>query len=182
MGGRTICAAAAAAAGGQLLVAASAGGVWCPAVRARQPLISQPHHRNLNFSTGTLPHVAVAQHWLWWVHDAQVQQPSWEPAQPAHHEPQAPAPLAGENVMNVVLVGAECAPWSKTGEPCTSIPAWLCFLGCVPMGSAARTGPIARAHGQAQACFPRPLLASAVHASRRVLVGASGSRTWRRGR
>ncbi len=47
---------------------------------------------------------------------AQVQQQtSWEPAQPSHHEPQAPAPLAGENVMNVVLVGAECAPWSKTG-------------------------------------------------------------------
>jgi hypothetical protein len=24
-------------------------------------------------------------------------------------------PLAGENVMNIVMVGAECAPWSKTG-------------------------------------------------------------------
>lgn len=32
-----------------------------------------------------------------------------EPAPPA--EP----PLAGENVMNIVMVGAECAPWSKTG-------------------------------------------------------------------
>lgn len=26
-----------------------------------------------------------------------------------------PPPLAGANVMNVVLVAAECAPWSKTG-------------------------------------------------------------------
>ncbi|GLC38947.1 Sucrose synthase [Pleodorina starrii] len=26
-----------------------------------------------------------------------------------------PPPLAGPNVMNVVMVGAECAPWSKTG-------------------------------------------------------------------
>jgi hypothetical protein len=32
-----------------------------------------------------------------------------EPAPP--EEP----PLAGENVMNIVMVGAECAPWSKTG-------------------------------------------------------------------
>ena len=24
-------------------------------------------------------------------------------------------PLAGPNVMNVIMVGAECAPWSKTG-------------------------------------------------------------------
>lgn len=26
-----------------------------------------------------------------------------------------PPPLAGTNVMNVILVAAECAPWSKTG-------------------------------------------------------------------
>ncbi|XP_058096437.1 granule-bound starch synthase 2, chloroplastic/amyloplastic-like isoform X2 [Magnolia sinica] len=26
-----------------------------------------------------------------------------------------PPPLAGENVMNIILVAAECAPWSKTG-------------------------------------------------------------------
>ena len=32
------------------------------------------------------------------------------PAQPAQ-----PPPAAGENVMNMVFVGAECAPWSKTG-------------------------------------------------------------------
>lgn len=25
-------------------------------------------------------------------------------------------PLAGENVMNVIIVSAECAPWSKTGN------------------------------------------------------------------
>lgn len=29
--------------------------------------------------------------------------------------PPPPPPLAGPNVMNVVMVGAECAPWSKTG-------------------------------------------------------------------
>ena len=29
--------------------------------------------------------------------------------------PVKPEPLAGPNVMKVVLVGAECAPWSKTG-------------------------------------------------------------------
>lgn len=25
-------------------------------------------------------------------------------------------PLAGANVMNIILVAAECAPWSKTGN------------------------------------------------------------------
>mmetsp|Transcript_34018 Transcript_34018/g.108096 ORF Transcript_34018/g.108096 Transcript_34018/m.108096 type:complete len:683 (+) Transcript_34018:78-2126(+) len=41
---------------------------------------------------------------------------------PAYHSPLAPPahasggpPLAGENVMNLVVVAAECAPWSKTG-------------------------------------------------------------------
>ncbi|GAQ91856.1 hypothetical protein KFL_008700010 [Klebsormidium nitens] len=36
-----------------------------------------------------------------------------QPAAPAAPDP--PPPLAGENVMNVVVVAAECAPWSKTG-------------------------------------------------------------------
>lgn len=27
-----------------------------------------------------------------------------------------PPPLAGANVMNIILVAAECAPWSKTGS------------------------------------------------------------------
>jgi starch synthase len=27
-----------------------------------------------------------------------------------------PPPLAGTNVMNIILVAAECAPWSKTGN------------------------------------------------------------------
>ena len=27
-----------------------------------------------------------------------------------------PPPLAGANVMNVIIVAAECAPWSKTGD------------------------------------------------------------------
>ncbi|KXZ56723.1 hypothetical protein GPECTOR_1g651 [Gonium pectorale] len=35
-----------------------------------------------------------------------------EDAPPAAEKP---PPLAGANVMNVVMVGAECAPWSKTG-------------------------------------------------------------------
>lgn len=26
-----------------------------------------------------------------------------------------PPPLAGNNVMNIIMVAAECAPWSKTG-------------------------------------------------------------------
>lgn len=30
--------------------------------------------------------------------------------------PIKPEPLAGPNVMKVVFVGAECAPWSKTGQ------------------------------------------------------------------
>ena len=35
-----------------------------------------------------------------------------EPAQPLQSLPHPPA---GDNVMNMVFVGAECAPWSKTG-------------------------------------------------------------------
>lgn len=31
-------------------------------------------------------------------------------------ETEIPQPLAGTNVMNVILVAAECAPWSKTGN------------------------------------------------------------------
>lgn len=30
-------------------------------------------------------------------------------------QPPGEPPLAGENVMSIVMVGAECAPWSKTG-------------------------------------------------------------------
>lgn len=37
-----------------------------------------------------------------------------EPIVPAD-ETEKPPPLAGSNVMNVILVAAECAPWSKTG-------------------------------------------------------------------
>ncbi|CAL5222405.1 g4764 [Coccomyxa viridis] len=39
---------------------------------------------------------------------------SWD-QQPSYPDPGPSGPLAGENVMNVILVGAECAPWSKTG-------------------------------------------------------------------
>lgn len=51
---------------------------------------------------------------------------SFWPEEPSHQEPEPAGPLAGPNVMNVVLVGAECAPWSKTGlsaqpEPSSSV-------------------------------------------------------------
>ena len=39
----------------------------------------------------------------------QAQQPGQQPAEQKHDNP---------NAMKVVLVGAECAPWSKTGQPC----------------------------------------------------------------
>ena len=42
-----------------------------------------------------------------------VQQPAPPPEQP---------PMCGDNRMNIVFVGAECAPWSKTGTPCTCQP------------------------------------------------------------
>lgn len=36
-----------------------------------------------------------------------------------------PPPLAGANVMNIILVAAECAPWSKTGTIfCAHIIGW----------------------------------------------------------
>lgn len=38
---------------------------------------------------------------------------SYEPVIPVHEDEKPP--LAGPNVMNVILVAAECAPWSKTG-------------------------------------------------------------------
>jgi starch synthase len=45
------------------------------------------------------------------------QEPEPEPVADDSLLPAPPAepPLAGENVMNIVMVGAECAPWSKTG-------------------------------------------------------------------
>jgi starch synthase len=42
------------------------------------------------------------------------QQPETNAAAPSAAE--KPPPLAGPNVMNVILVAAECAPWSKTGQ------------------------------------------------------------------
>lgn len=36
------------------------------------------------------------------------------------NEDMKPPPLAGANVMNVIIVAAECAPWSKTGTPVLS--------------------------------------------------------------
>jgi hypothetical protein len=55
-----------------------------------------------------------------------------EPRAATPVEPPPPAPLAGENVMNVVVVAAECAPWSKTGRapeghPFLSQSAWMFF-------------------------------------------------------
>jgi starch synthase len=45
-------------------------------------------------------------------HQQQQQEQPPPQQQPAAHS----SPPAGENAMNVVLVGAECAPWSKTGD------------------------------------------------------------------
>jgi starch synthase len=35
------------------------------------------------------------------------------------YENDDPGPLAGENVMNVIVVAAECSPWCKTGKNIT---------------------------------------------------------------
>ena len=60
-------------------------------------------------------------------------------------------PLAGKNAMNVVFVGAECAPWSKTGERLDTPPP-------PPAGSA--PGPLPRSppikSGTAEALSLRP--------------------------
>jgi len=45
---------------------------------------------------------------------APPQQPETNAAAPSSAE--KPPPLAGPNVMNVICVAAECAPWSKTGR------------------------------------------------------------------
>ena len=52
---------------------------------------------------------------------------SWQ-QQTSYRDPGPSGPLAGQNVMNVILVGAECAPWSKTGKPpwLTSYPLRYC--------------------------------------------------------
>lgn len=44
---------------------------------------------------------------------------------PASHDVESP-PLAGPNVMNVILVASECAPWSKTGNLCQTIMVIQC--------------------------------------------------------
>lgn len=44
-------------------------------------------------------------------------QPQQQPQQPVEPETvEAEALLCGENQLNVVMVGIECAPWSKTGR------------------------------------------------------------------
>ena len=45
----------------------------------------------------------------------QQQQQEQRRGLPPQQEQQQQPSLAGDNAMNVVLVGAECAPWSKTG-------------------------------------------------------------------
>lgn len=63
--------------------------------------------------------------------ERQQAQPHMQPPQAAQQQPgqppqqtqqQAQPPLAGDNAMNVVLVGTECAPWSKTGEGFQGMP------------------------------------------------------------
>lgn len=41
-------------------------------------------------------------------------------------ETEIPQPLAGTNVMNVILVAAECAPWSKTGNNFICVEGFPC--------------------------------------------------------
>lgn len=76
-----------------------------PPPSRKQPPLAQPTLRPLSMSP------------------AAPAQPQQQQQQQAHQSYNAPAPappeqppLAGENVMNVVMVGAECAPWSKTGK------------------------------------------------------------------
>ena len=44
------------------------------------------------------------------------------------HENDDSGPLAGENVMNVIVVSAECSPWCKTGKNSTVVCGffWSC--------------------------------------------------------
>ncbi|CAL1392149.1 unnamed protein product [Linum trigynum] len=59
-----------------------------------------------------------------------------------------PPPLAGANVMNIILVSAECAPWSKTGglgDVAGSLPKALARRGHRVMVVAPRYGEYAEA-------------------------------------
>ncbi|CAI0453326.1 unnamed protein product [Linum tenue] len=63
-------------------------------------------------------------------------------------EDSKPPPLAGANVMNVILVSAECAPWSKTGglgDVAGSLPKALARRGHRVMVVAPRYGEYAEA-------------------------------------
>lgn len=63
-------------------------------------------------------------------------------------EDMEPPPLAGPNVMNVILVAAECAPWSKTGglgDVAGSLPKALARRGHRVMVVAPRYGNYAEA-------------------------------------
>ncbi|CAL5185886.1 unnamed protein product [Lathyrus oleraceus] len=60
-----------------------------------------------------------------------------------------PPPLAGTNVMNIILVSAECAPWSKTGglgDVAGSLPKALARRGHRVMIVAPHYGNYAEAH------------------------------------
>jgi starch synthase len=45
-----------------------------------------------------------------------------------HHQNHDSGPLAGENVMNVILVSAECSPWCKTGICVITLQPPLLFI------------------------------------------------------
>jgi hypothetical protein len=45
-----------------------------------------------------------------------------------HHQNHDSGPLAGENVMNVILVSAECSPWCKTGICVITLQSPLFFI------------------------------------------------------
>jgi hypothetical protein len=81
---------------------------------------------------------------------ADTQEPYPLPPVDAPSVPEHQGPLAGENVMNVVLVGAECAPWSKTGawaaSNCWDVLGVLAGAACAHACSPLSPGkPMARA-------------------------------------
>ncbi|KAH7554577.1 hypothetical protein ACOSP7_027993 [Xanthoceras sorbifolium] len=79
--------------------------------------------------------------------DSSLQEVTSEATDPTADDAKLP-PLAGANVMNVILVAAECAPWSKTGglgDVAGSLPKALARRGHRVMVVAPRYGNYAEA-------------------------------------
>lgn len=114
------------------------GGMWRPQSCSQAGQLAQPAAQQ----GAPPPEVAATQQAADGREPQQAQaQQSPQQAQQQQSQP----PLAGDNAMNVVLVGAECAPWSKTGGmrnitaplgPCRSwleeTPAKECRCCCKP--------------------------------------------------